>query len=243
MSKSTIRSNLSAMIPDIAVVHDQGLEYVFGETNSYFSHGAPGVSNAAGSAIWALDYTLFGATLGIKRFHFHEGIGYRYNMIQPITLNRSIIDASELPEPLPPHIQLAYYGAIIVAEAIGNQEPSSVVELQIDDASLSGFAIFENTSLKRAVLIDSTAFLSSSSGLRASRNITLSFNGSAPHPTDVSIKRLAIGFADDTTGIKWGGQSFETSDSRPSGELQLETVSVQSSISLTATEAILLTFQ
>lgn len=51
------------------------------ETNSYFSHGAPGVSNAAGSAIWALDYTLFGATIGIKRFHFHEGVGYRYNMV------------------------------------------------------------------------------------------------------------------------------------------------------------------
>ena len=61
MSKSFIRGNLSAYIPDIQATAAQGLTYVFGlvlydagkvgsdgwwysETNSYFNHGVPGQS-------------------------------------------------------------------------------------------------------------------------------------------------------------------------------------------------------
>jgi hypothetical protein len=40
-----------------------------------------GVSNTAGAAIWALDYALQAATHGIHRVYFHEGIGFRYNLV------------------------------------------------------------------------------------------------------------------------------------------------------------------
>lgn len=109
-----------------------------------------------------------------------------------MTLTRSIIDGTTLSKPLPPHIQPAYYGALVAAEAIGKTGASSIVELQINDTTLAGFAIFEEKALKRAVLIDSTAFLSTSSGERTSRNVTIIFNGSNPPPTFVDIKRLAI---------------------------------------------------
>lgn len=109
-----------------------------------------------------------------------------------MTLTRSIIDGTTLSEPLPPHIQPAYYGALVAAEAIGKTGASSIVELQINDTTLAGFAIFEEKALKRAVLIDSTAFLLTSSGERTSRNVTIIFNGSNPPPTFVDIKRLAI---------------------------------------------------
>ena len=35
----------------------------------------------AGAALWALDYILFAGASGIKRMHFHEGIGFKYNMV------------------------------------------------------------------------------------------------------------------------------------------------------------------
>ena len=38
MTKATIRGNLSKFIPDIAVTHEKGLDYVLGETNSYSCH-------------------------------------------------------------------------------------------------------------------------------------------------------------------------------------------------------------
>lgn len=75
MTKSTIRGNLSVFLPDIEATQKAGLEFVMGETNSYSCHvsaatsmsasifsntlqGAPGVSNSAGAALWALDYAL-----------------------------------------------------------------------------------------------------------------------------------------------------------------------------------------
>lgn len=82
MTKSTIRGNLSSFSPDIAAVKNVGLEYVLGETNSYSCHGAPGVSNTAGAALWGLDYALFSTQLGISRVYFHEGIGYKYNFVR-----------------------------------------------------------------------------------------------------------------------------------------------------------------
>lgn len=82
MTKSTIRANLSAFGPDISITHEKGLDYILGETNSYSCHGAPGVSNTAGAALWALDYALYASQLGISRVFFHEGIGYKYNMVR-----------------------------------------------------------------------------------------------------------------------------------------------------------------
>lgn len=81
MTKSSVRSNLTMYTPDIQAVHAAGLKYILGETNSISCHGAPGVSNAAGAAIWLVDYALQASQLGITRLHFHQGIGYRYNWV------------------------------------------------------------------------------------------------------------------------------------------------------------------
>ena len=84
MTKSTIRSNLSSFSPDINVTLQKGLEYILGETNSYSCHGAPGVSNTAGAALWLLDYTLYASQIGVSRVHYHEGIGYKYNLVRVV---------------------------------------------------------------------------------------------------------------------------------------------------------------
>jgi len=82
VSKANIRSNLKPFAEDIAAVKQKGLTYVLGETYSYSCHGAPGVSNTAGAALWGLDYALFAGQLGITRLYFHQGIGYKYNFVR-----------------------------------------------------------------------------------------------------------------------------------------------------------------
>ncbi|TDL22456.1 hypothetical protein BD410DRAFT_839887 [Rickenella mellea] len=242
MTKSTIRSNLNPFVSDITATRAKGLDYVLGETNSFACHGAPGASNTAGAAIWTLDYMLFAGQIGVSKVYFHQGIGYRYNMIQPATLPRSIIDGTTLATSLHPHVQPAYYAAIIATEAIGTSGSTKVVELNINDARVSGYAFFEQTTLKRAVLINSEAFTSSSSGPRSSKNIQLSFTGSGTAPRTMTVKRLAINFADDDHGLTWGGQSFETVDGTISGTLSVQTMNVGSPVTLQATEVILLSF-
>ncbi|THV07040.1 glycoside hydrolase family 79 protein [Dendrothele bispora CBS 962.96] len=243
MTKSTIRSNLTMFLPDISAVRSQGLDYVLGETNSYAGHGAPGVSNVAGAALWVLDYALFAKSgLGAARVFFHEGVGYKYNLIQPITLTRSTINASDLPEPLPPHVQPPYYAAIIAAEAIGNTGDAQVVELNVDNERVAGYGFFVGGTIVRAVFINSEAFLSTEEGERGSVHVDLEFGGESG-PTSMDIKRLTIGHADDVSGLKWGGVSFETEDARPSGEQMVETVDVSSGFDIVDTEVVLLSFQ
>jgi hypothetical protein len=82
MSKTSIRGNLTNFADDISAVKQKGLTYVLGETNSFSCHGAPGVSNTAGAALWALDYALLAGQLGITRLYFHQGIGYKYNFVR-----------------------------------------------------------------------------------------------------------------------------------------------------------------
>ncbi|KAI0259875.1 hypothetical protein BC834DRAFT_832798 [Gloeopeniophorella convolvens] len=239
MTKSSIRGNLTSYNPDIAAVQQKGLTYVLGETNSYACHGAPGVSNTAGAALWGLDYALFASQLGITRLFFHQGIGYKYNFIQPATLTRSTLDGSQLSEPLAPHIQPLYYAAIIAAEAIGPSGNTRAVELTLSDAQVSGYAFFEGSKLARAVLVNLQAF---TSGTRGSVHLTLSESGTGALPTSISIKRLSIPTANATAGVTWGAQTYDTPDGKISGTLSTQTVPFSQGVDLHDTEAVLLTF-
>ncbi|ESK88247.1 glycoside hydrolase family 79 protein [Moniliophthora roreri MCA 2997] len=240
MTKSTIRSNLSMFIPDIAASRARNLDYVLGETNSYSCHGAPGVSNTAGAALWTLDYALFARTLNITKVYFHEGIGYKYNLIQPVTLNRSTTDGSNLPSPLPPHVQPQYYAAIIAAEGIGNSGNTKISEISVNNTRISGYAFYQENKLARAIFINSQAFLSSSTN-RSQVHLDFTFTGTTP--SQMTVKRLAIGHADDTSGLLWGGQTYETADGHVAGTLSQEEHSVQEGLDLVASEAVLVTFK
>ncbi|KAG2145236.1 glycoside hydrolase family 79 protein [Suillus clintonianus] len=240
MTKSYIRGNVSEFSSDVEATLAKGLNYILGETNSMSCHGAPNVSNTAGAALWLLDYTLYATQVGISRIHFHEGIGYKYNLIQPVTLNYSILDGSPI-TPQAPHIQPAYYAAIIAAEAIGSSGTAQAVEITIDENDVSGYAIFEHGTLSKAVFINTIAYFAGA-GARNSTHIDLCFTGSGHAAKKMSVKTLKIGYATDTNNVTWGGQTYETSDGRVSGPLTVDVLPVSSGIDLQETEAILVTF-
>jgi len=243
MSKAFVRGNVSAFVPDIQATVSRGHKFIFGETNSYFNHGVPDVSDAAGAAVWLTDYSLFAATLGVANLYFHEGIGYKYNLIQPVTLTKSTEDGSPLNPPVAPHIQAPYYGAIVIAEFLGTNSNRTVSELDISSSStISGYALYgSNQALEKVLLIDSQAFLTTSAGSRPSTAIAFKFSASHS-PVNMTVKRLAIGHADDKTGLKWGGQSYETSSGLASGKVSTTTISVSSGVTISATEVVLISF-
>ncbi|KAI0293794.1 glycoside hydrolase family 79 protein [Russula brevipes] len=231
MSKASIRDNLKAFAPDIAAVQQKGLTYVLGETNSF--------ADTAGAAVWGLDYALYAAQLGITRVYFHQGIGFKYNFIQPISLTRSILDGSQLAQSLPPHIQPLYYAAIIAAEAIGPSGSTHIVELTLNSTQISGYAVYESSALVRAVFINSVAF---TSGTRGSAHLALDFSGTGKRPTSAVVKRLSIPTANATKGVTWGGQTYETQDGKVAGSLSTLTVPVSQGVDIHDTEVVLLTF-
>ncbi|KDR81787.1 hypothetical protein GALMADRAFT_221653 [Galerina marginata CBS 339.88] len=240
MDKNLIRSNLTGLIDDAAATRAKGFEYYLGETNSDSCHGIPGVSNTAGAALWTLDHALHASQIGITRLYFHEGVGFKYNLIQPVTLTVSTTDGTPLQKPLPPHVQPQYYGAIIAAEAIG-KGTTRAVELTIDNERISGYAFYSGNRLARIVLINSQAYLATTIGTRPSTLVKLAFTGSGA-PTKMVVKRLAIAHADDTSGLTWGGQTYETANAKVSGTLKTTSANVADGVTISATEAVLLTF-
>lgn len=50
---------------------------IFGETNSLYNQGRPGLSNTFGAALWGIDFNLYSAAAGFKRVHMHQGTNYR----------------------------------------------------------------------------------------------------------------------------------------------------------------------
>jgi hypothetical protein len=236
MTKSAIRGNLTQFAPDIAAAHANGLPYVLGETNSYSCHGAPGVNDTAGAALWALDYALSARLAGIARVYFHEGVGYKYNFLQPVTLTRSIRDGSPLPAPLAPHIQPAYYAAVIAAEAIGRSGAARVVELSTGNATqVSAYAFYESGSLVRALFINLHAYTGGARG-------AVHFNLSGAGLGSMKVKRLSVPLANATAGVTWGGQTYETADARVSGALAVDSVRISAGVDVHDTEVVMVSF-
>jgi hypothetical protein len=50
---------------------------IFGECNSLYNEGKPGLSNSFGAALWGVDFNLYSASQAIRRVHMHMGTDYR----------------------------------------------------------------------------------------------------------------------------------------------------------------------
>ena len=73
--------------PSISAAKSVNAPFFMGETNSAACHGLEGVSDTLGAALWMLDYSLTGATVGMDGLYFHNGVGFPYSTWQPVTIN------------------------------------------------------------------------------------------------------------------------------------------------------------
>lgn len=74
-------------VPSIHAAHSTGALYFMGETNSAACHGLAGVSDTLGAALWMLDYSLTGASLGMDGLYFHNGVTFPYSSWEPNAVN------------------------------------------------------------------------------------------------------------------------------------------------------------
>ena len=162
------------------------------------------------------------------------------------------MDNSTLSPPSQPYLQPSYYGGLVVNTAVGSKAASGttkIVELDISSPNLSGYAIFEADKLVRAVFVNLNAWLKSDEGVRErdAYHIDLGFaSGGYGHGEDtkreIKVKRLHIGYADDTSNLTWGGQSWETPEFLVSGKEDIERNSLDKGVDIKETEAILVWF-
>jgi hypothetical protein len=127
---------------------------------------------------------------------------------------------------------------------------TKIVELELSAPNLSGYAIYEKGKLVRAVFVNLNGWLKSDEGVRERGvyHIDLCFTliGDRkkfdPAGKKVRVKRLNIGYADDTSGLRWGGQSWETREFLVSGEEVIERRTWEEGVDIKETEAVLVWF-
>ncbi|KAK3693520.1 glycoside hydrolase superfamily [Podospora appendiculata] len=185
---------------------------IFGEHNSLYNQGKPGLSNTFGAALWGLDFNLYAASVGIKRVHMHMGTNYRYASWQPLT---------------PMGTRAPYYGNIAVAAALGNliHRPSTVVEILLNSSTstAAAYAIYtaRGSAVARLLVLNMNSYNTTVDGhgldplpaaevpARPVADYTFIIPGDVASAGDkVAVRRLWANGSDAVTGITWDGWSY-----------------------------------
>lgn len=195
--------NVSQYVPQVAAADAAGTPLVFGETNSVSCSGRSGISDTFGAALWATDYVLMAASIGMPKVFFHLGAQSQYSAFTP--------EAYELNnETLAAGIRANFYSHYFVArvvEGLGEGEESyGIAGLPGANASdLSGYAVYRGGDLAKLVFLDmgvwngteglrNPSTLSSTDGTVFSSGARPSYNMSASTPwatgTRIGVVRL-----------------------------------------------------
>lgn len=79
-TKESVNNHVVEYDTIVAISGKQTPPLIFGETNSLYNQGRPGLSNTFGAALWGVDFNLYSASVGFKRVHMHQGTNYRVSL-------------------------------------------------------------------------------------------------------------------------------------------------------------------
>ncbi|KAE8389025.1 glycoside hydrolase superfamily [Aspergillus alliaceus] len=150
---NVIWTNLSQYIPQEAAARAAGSRLVLGETNSASCSGKSGISDTLGAALWAADYVLTAASIGIEQTYFHLGHQSEYSAFTPLPYVYK-------GEKLTAGIRANFFSHIFLAHVVSGGETDTwkITALPSANASdFSGYAIFggqEEPVLAKLVFID-----------------------------------------------------------------------------------------
>ncbi|VUC34739.1 unnamed protein product [Clonostachys rosea] len=85
LNHHVVWQNVSQFIPQVAAAEAAGSRLINGETNSISCSGHSGISDTYGAALWAVDYILLQASIGIEKVYFHLGAQSEYSFFTPLS--------------------------------------------------------------------------------------------------------------------------------------------------------------
>ncbi|KAK5657048.1 hypothetical protein OQA88_3574 [Cercophora sp. LCS_1] len=179
---------------------------IFGEHNSLYNQGRPGLSNTFGAALWSIDFNLFSAALSVRRVHMHMGTNYRYASWQPITTSLSTVGTRP-----------AYYANIFVASFLGDltQRRVSISCHASSSETEVVYAAYTNngTALSRVAVVNMRGHNGSVEHprVRGIRKVEIGVEGM--EGKEVGVRRLTASGSDATEGVRFDGWRYEYQDS------------------------------
>lgn len=198
---TTLWLNVSQYALEAAAASRAGAPLVMGETNSVSCGGRSGISDTFGAALWAVDYVLADAAIGVEKTYFHLGAQSEYSAFipAPYEYKNESLEAG-IRAPWYAH----YFVAKVVAPSDGDDDSDdtefSVAALPAaNSSSLSGYAVYagrKDTSsedegakaLRKLVFLDmgvwnGTEGLGNPSTLRATDNDDPAYQSAGPRPS------------------------------------------------------------
>ena len=141
----SLQINSSRLLAQLPYDLNPNLPFIFGETNSLYHQGKPGLSNSFGAALWGVEFNLYCAAHNIRRVHMHQGTNYRYQSWQPIETGKTSIGT-----------KAPYYGNIAVASFMGDLTVNSpsIVNIPLPREEESAYAAYVDGKLDRLVVIN-----------------------------------------------------------------------------------------
>ncbi|KHN98698.1 glycoside hydrolase family 79 protein [Metarhizium album ARSEF 1941] len=189
---------------------------VFGEANSLYNQGRPGLSNTFGAALWAVDFNMYSATVGFKRVHMHQGTNYRYQAWQPVATDATAIGT-----------KAPYYASMAAAHMTRRvgRSPVSISSIRLSSDAESAYAAHyapragdqSRPRLARLMVINMHGYNTTLDGAgleplpdppqRTVRTYKFRVEGVADGAT-ARVHRLAANGSDAITGITYDGWSY-----------------------------------
>ncbi|KAJ0426796.1 hypothetical protein BJY00DRAFT_306792 [Aspergillus carlsbadensis] len=232
ISHVNVTKKVGMYAADVQVARERGFDYVFGETNSVSGNGSPGQGATFATGVWALDYALRAASVGVKRLYFHQGtVGKSYyvwfkegNVMSP------------------------FYGGYVAAEAMAGG--SRIAALDDGSTNYAAYAIYSaRGAVRKVVLVNSDFF--DGDGTRSRREFVLEglmVRGKGGGGS-VRVKRLtapsSLSQQDLGEAPTFAGRVVDDQTCRFTGEEVVEEVQVgvggRATIELAASEAVVIT--
>jgi hypothetical protein len=247
--------NVSQFIPQIDAADRAGIPFVMGETNSVSCGGRSGISDTFGAALWAVDYVLLGASLGLQKIFFHIGAHSEYSAFIPAPYFYK-------KESLTSGVRSTWYSHYFIARTVAAKSNMTLTVAALPDANsstLAGYGIYAANALKKLVFLDmgvwnGTEGLSNpstisvvernsfSSGVRP-RNFLVVSTTWVPGQ-QVTVTRMTGPGTNAKSMITVSGVTFDMESGRKVGTEEDETLTVGANgelqVSLTRAEGILL---
>ena len=218
MNHTSTASSVSFQLANWSpVLAESQLPFIFGEANSLYNEGAPGLSNSFGAALWVLDFALYCASNNVSRWHAHQGTNYRYAAWQPVTTEKGEVGT-----------KAPYYGSVAAASFLAGsaKENLQVTEIEldsdIDPVHNVAYASYVNGQLARIAVLQMNDYNSSTgtftqadgsvgTGARPTQSFTFQIPGAkyASGGQKVKVQRLIAEGSDAVSGTTFGGVSYD----------------------------------
>jgi hypothetical protein len=211
------------------IVSGYGVDYVLGETNSISCQGRENVSDVFGAALWYLDYTLYvAANTSVARMYFHQGTMYRYSLWAPF---ENATTTSALIRP-------SYYGALLLADAIGsNSGEKQVAPVKEEGETFVAYSLYDQGVLDSVIVVNMDPYNVTANYSRPSIDVDVD----APNSGKGEVFRLTAPGSDVKDGVVYAGQTV-SEEGLVVGEPQSEAFIPGQPVKLHSSEAVLIKF-